>query len=180
MASHLLDLADEISTCTRRITQQLQEKGFREPNYGVESPRELWVPPELDLKETKAKLVAAATSLQTLVMGPMAFHRNWFGSHYDLAAVQILLEFHVLENIPAKGTIDLDTLAKASGLDPDKLGRLLRLVGTQRYVDEPYLGVFQHTVLSETILRDELLRAQGGMQYAGPRICINRKGVSLY
>ena len=138
------------------------------------------MPPELDLKETKAKLVAAATSLQTLVMGPMAFHRNWFGSHYDLAAVQILLEFHVLENIPAKGTIDLDTLAKASGLDPDKLGRLLRLVGTQRYVDEPYLGVFQHTVLSETILRDELLRAQGGMQYAGPRICINRKGVSLY
>ena len=167
MESHLLDLADEILASTQQILHKLRERGFREPHYGVDSPRELWMLPDLDLKEAKAKLTAAATSLQTLVMGPAAFHRNWFGGHYELAAIHILLEFHVLEHIPAKGTIDVHTLAKVVGLDADMLLRLLRLVGTQRYVDEPHLGVFQHSVLSETITKDELLRAQGEMQYAG-------------
>ena len=163
-APNLIDLSSEIQLCTHLISARLELKGLQNPHYGVDSPRELWESPDLGLKDVQARLIEATTSLQTLVMGPMAFHRNLFGSHYDLAALQILLEFQVLEKIPINGTIDLPSLAKATAMDPDRLGRLLRLMSTQRYVDEPQLDNFQHTVLSEVLLRDELLRAQGAVQ----------------
>ena len=161
---NLIQLSSDIQTCTHLISARLGLTGLRSPHYGVDSPRELWESPDLGLKEVKDKLIEATTSLQTLVMGPMAFHRSLFGSHYDLAALQVLLEFHVLEKIPVKGTINLQSLAKATEMDADKLGRILRLLSTQRYVDEPQLDEFQHTVLSEILLRDELLRAQGAVQ----------------
>ncbi|MCJ1373108.1 hypothetical protein MMC20_004335 [Loxospora ochrophaea] len=162
--SGLLGLAVDVAAYTKQITEKLQKAGFQEPNYTTDSPRELWDSPELGLKDVKSKLVEAASSLLTLVNGPMVFHRNWFGGHYDLAALQVLLEFNVLENIPTRGTIDLATLAANVKIDKDKLGRILRLLGTQRYIDEPELDVFQHTMLSEILLRDELLKAQGGLQ----------------
>ncbi|KAI9709674.1 MAG: hypothetical protein M1828_002373 [Chrysothrix sp. TS-e1954] len=164
-SSGLLTLANTIQTLTQRISLRLRESNLHEPHYDVSSPRELWESPTLGLKDTKAALVEAATSLQTLVMGPMAFHRGLFGMHYDLAALQVLLEFRVLEHIPTEGRgIELQKLAKEVQMDADKLGRTLRLMGTQRYVEEPEPGLFRHTVLSEVILRDDLLRAQGGMQ----------------
>ena len=166
--SGLLGLAVDVAAYTKQITEKLQKAGFQEPNYTTDSPRELWDSPELGLKDVKSKLVEAASSLLTLVNGPMVFHRNWFGGHYDLAALQVLLEFNVLENIPTRGTIDLATLAANVKIDKDKLGRILRLLGTQRYIDEPELDVFQHTMLSEILLRDELLKAQGGLQLVSP------------
>ena len=167
MASQLnmLGLAADIVTCTREITGQLQKSGFTEPTFDVASSRELWESPNLDLKAAKTKLVEASSTLLTLVNGPMAFHRNWFGSHYDLVAFQAMLEFKVLDNIPATGSIDLHTLAAKVQLDQDKLRRILRLLGTHRYINEPERDCFEHTVLSEILLRDELLKAQGGLQY---------------
>lgn len=167
MASQLnmLGLAADIVTCTREITGQLQKSGLTEPTFDVASSRELWESPNLDLKAAKTKLVEASSTLLTLVNGPMAFHRNWFGSHYDLVAFQAMLEFKVLDNIPATGSIDLHTLAAKVQLDQDKLRRILRLLGTHRYINEPERDFFEHTVLSEILLRDELLKAQGGLQY---------------
>ena len=168
MSSHtdLLTLAVDITVYTKHIVDQLHKSGHGQPSYAVESPRELWENPKLGLKDVKSKLTDAANTLLTLVNGPMLFHRNLFGVHYDLAALQIMLEFNVLENIPVKGGIDLGTLSAKVGIDKDKLGRLLRLLGTQRYVEEPQFEVFQHTVLSEVLLRDELLKAQGSVQSA--------------
>lgn len=163
-ATDLLGLAVDIATCTKQIVDQLQKSGYGQPSYAVDSPRELWQNPQLNLKEVKSKLTEAANTLLTLVNGPMIFHRNLFGTHYDLAALQVMLEFNVLENIPVKGGIDLSSLSAKVGIDKDKLGRLLRLLATQRYVEEPQHEVFQHTVLSEVLLRDELLKAQGIVQ----------------
>ncbi|MCJ1358868.1 MAG: hypothetical protein MMC33_008868 [Icmadophila ericetorum] len=160
----LLGLAVDIAAYTKQIVDKLSKSSCGQPNFAVDSPRELWENPQLGLKEVKSKLTEAANTLLTLVNGPMIFHRNLFGTHYDLAALQIMLEFNVLESIPVKGSIDLGTLSTKVGIDKDKLGRLLRLLGTQRYVEEPQFEVFQHTVLSEVLLRDELLKAQGSVQ----------------
>ena len=160
----LLGLAVDIAAYTKQIVDKLSKSSCGQPNFAVDSPRELWENPQLGLKEVKSKLTEAANTLLTLVNGPMIFHRNLFGTHYDLAALQIMLEFNVLESIPVKGSIDLGTLSTKVGIDKDKLGRLLRLLGTQRYVEEPQFEVFQRTVLSEVLLRDELLKAQGSVQ----------------
>ena len=165
-STDLLGLAVDITIYTKQIVDQLHKFNYGQPSYAVDSPRELWENPQLGLKEVKSKITDAANTLLTLVNGPMIFHRNLFGIHYDLAALQVLLEFNVLENIPLKGSIDLGTLTTKVGIDKDKLGRLLRLLGTQRYVEEPQFEVFQHTVLSEVLLRDELLKAQGSVQSA--------------
>ena len=164
----LLGLAVDITTYAKQIVDRLRESGHGQPSYAVDSPRELWENPKLGLKDVKSKLTDAANTLLTLVNGPMLFHRNMFGVHYDLAALQVMLEFNVLENIPVKGSIDLDTLSAKVGIDKNKLGRLLRLLGTQQYVEEPQFEVFQHTMLSEVLLRDELLKAQGSVQLASP------------
>ncbi|KAK0512544.1 hypothetical protein JMJ35_004561 [Cladonia borealis] len=166
MSSHtdLLGLAVDITTYSKQIVDRLRESGHGQPSYAVDSPRELWENPKLGLKEVKSKLTDSANTLLTLINGPMLFHRNLFGVHYDLAALQIVLDFNVLESIPVKGSIDLDTLSAKVGIDKNKLGRLLRLLGTQRYVEEPQFEVFQHTMLSEVLLRDELLKAQGSVQ----------------
>ena len=164
--TELLGLAVDITSYTKQIVDRLRESGHGQPSYAVDSPRELWENPQLGLKDVKSKLTDAANALLTLVNGPMLFHRNLFGVHYDLVALQVMLEFNVLESIPVKEGIDLGTLSAKVGIDKDKLGRLLRLLGTQRYVEEPQFEVFQHTMLSEVILRDELLKAQGCVQLA--------------
>ena len=164
--TEILGLAVDITTYSKQIVDRLRESGHGQPSYAVDSPRELWENPKLGLKDVKSKLTDAANTLLTLVNGPMLFHRNLFGVHYDLAAMQVMLEFNVLESIPVKGSIDLDSLSAKVGIDKNKLGRLLRLLGTQRYVEEPQFEVFQHTMLSEVLLRDELLKAQGSVQLA--------------
>lgn len=65
---------------------------------------------------------------------------------------------------PFTNRISLPTLADKIHLDANRLGQLLRLVGTQRILSEPSPGKFTHTILSATLVRDEFLLAQATLQ----------------
>ena len=103
-------------------------------------------------------------SLALLADGPLLFFRSFLGTHWDLAAMQVLLHFSILEAIPLEGSVSLQALAEKVGLDANRLGQLLRLITTQRVVKEIYPGEFSHTFLSATLVKTEFLMANAKLQ----------------
>ncbi|GAA84861.1 sterigmatocystin 8-O-methyltransferase precursor [Aspergillus luchuensis IFO 4308] len=167
-APTLLSLATTINTLTQAIIIKLTMHNVPEPTFTSSTDHPLWQDPTLDLNTTKARLVDAATSLTRLVAGPLTFHREVFGSHFDLAALQVMLEHRVYDQIPlGGGCMTLSELGERVGLDPAKLARMLRLLATLNIAEEVEDGVFRHTAFSEVLVRDRELRAQVEMQRDG-------------
>src|SRR6202043_1971713 len=98
--------------------------------------------------------------------GALDFLRGWLGVHFDLAALHVVLEFKVLEHIPLgdNGSVALPELAAAVGIDAGKLGRLMRLLACQRFLQEPEDDRFAHTPASAALAADPELVAQFLMQ----------------
>ena len=163
--SGMLSLAQSILTHTSHITSTLQSSSLPEPGHTPTSSSALYDDPSLkSLTAARTALSEACLSLALLADGPLLFFRSFLGTHWDLAAMQVLLHFSVLEAIPLEGSISLQTLAGKVGLDTNRLGQLLRLTTTQRIIKEVSLGEFSHTFLSATLVKTEFLMANAKLQ----------------
>ena len=160
----MLALANSILDHTSHIVSTLQQSQIPEPHHGRDSTTSLYTNPSLKLAPARAALSEACLALALLADGPMLFFRTLLSTHWDLAALQVLLEFNVLEAVPLQHTISLSALAEKVQLDADRLSQLLRLAGTHRILSEPCPGEFAHTILSATLVRDEFLLAQAKLQ----------------
>lgn len=161
----LLRLATKTSSLAQELAALLPDETINLAATNKATNGEgLWQSHSIDLEKTKNSLSDVLLSLQTFVKGPLAIHRDWFGSHYDLMALHVLLEFGVLQKIPQDGTIDLTSLSQDVDLDPEKLERMLHLLSTQGYVDEPEHNTFKHTFSSKILAADDLLQSQAKLQ----------------
>lgn len=163
--SSLERLAADIGAHTKAITSTLRAKKLAEPTFLSDSPQEMWKSSDPTISTARSALLETASQLVGLVAGPSAFYRESFGSHYDLAALQVALECKVFDCIPLQGSVGLDQLAGAVKMEPGILGRLLRLLATQHVVEEPQEEQFRHTARSKVLVDDVELRAQVEMQY---------------
>ncbi|KAI0468883.1 S-adenosyl-L-methionine-dependent methyltransferase [Xylaria cf. heliscus] len=160
-SSTLLHLAQTIS----QLSKQLHDGLGPASHLGLAESNDL--PDGSDnagLKTIRSSLNDVIQDLQLLVNGPKAILRSLYGSHYDLAAHQVALEFKFFEKVPLDGTISIDALASSTRLSPDVVGRVLRLLATQRVFHEIRKNEFAHTPLSATIAKEEDLEASFHMQ----------------
>ena len=163
--SGMLSLAQSILTHTHHITSTLQSSSLPEPGHTPTSSSALYDDASLkSLTAARSALSEACLSLALLADGPLLFFRSFLGTHWDLAAMQVLLHFSVLEAIPLEGSISLQALAEKVGLDANRLGQLLRLTTTQRVVKEISPGIFSHTFLSATLVKTDFLMANAKLQ----------------
>ncbi|ORY04449.1 S-adenosyl-L-methionine-dependent methyltransferase [Clohesyomyces aquaticus] len=153
--SGLLALADDIAAKTKHIVETLKANELPEPTFAADSHN---LPPDPEYTELYSSLKASLEDLQHLVGGPRRFWRAFCVEGYDLAAVQVALDFEFFKLVPPEGEIALPDLANKAGLDLDRTSRTIRLIITHGIFQESKPGFVSHNSTSYALYKDEELR----------------------
>lgn len=159
--SELLRLAQEVHNLTSSLVTHLSQSNLPEPNFTPSSPE---IPHSSTYKALRAQLNDAASDLLLLVNGPRIEACRFVCSHNDLGAYQLAFEFDLIRKIPQEGSISLAELSGQTGVDEDRLGRILHLLCSRRLFAEPEPNRFAHTSMTVIYARDENVRAAGAYQ----------------
>ncbi|ETS86664.1 hypothetical protein PFICI_00492 [Pestalotiopsis fici W106-1] len=152
----ILELAENILEQTKGITKYLQANNLAAPTFSVNSSD----PPATEQYQAlQSSLRESLEDLQRLIDGPRRFLRSFAAYTYDLASMQIALDFEFFTLVPAEGEISLKSLAEKAGLDLDRVSRTIRMLITLRFFQEDTPGFISHSSSSIVLHKDEELRA---------------------
>ena len=153
----LVETAKEIVSRTSELSEQLSQRSIVPPSgLAVGSSSQLWTTHDAKIGSLRSSILALTQHLDKLLEGPHSFLHEYVSTNWEYGALYTLLEFDVLEKMPLDGcSVHADQLAKQSGLPPEKLLRICRLVATTGVLQETEEGFFAHTVISETLVKDE-------------------------
>ncbi|CEJ86575.1 Putative O-methyltransferase [[Torrubiella] hemipterigena] len=152
----LLALANDIRDKTRAITDYLEANSLTEPTFSTESVAR---PETLDYARLQGDLQRAVEDLQYLVEGPKRHLRALCCQGYELAAIQVALEFNFFELVPSSGQISFQELSKLAGVDLDRTSRIVRLLLTESVFKEPTPGHVSHNQTSYLLHTDQEIRS---------------------
>ncbi|KAI0887772.1 S-adenosyl-L-methionine-dependent methyltransferase [Annulohypoxylon maeteangense] len=151
----LLNIAENILEQTKAVTRYLQNNNLAEPTFYPKSSQ----PPTTDeYLQLQSSLRTSLEDLQRLVEGPKRFLRSFVTMGYDIAALQVALDFDFFTLVPPDGDISMEDLAEKGGLDLDRTSRVVRMLITHRLFDEKRPGYVSHSASSLVLLEDEELR----------------------
>ncbi|KAI4273484.1 MAG: hypothetical protein LQ337_004585 [Flavoplaca oasis] len=155
-SSSILALAQSILDNTQDMTIYLQANNLTAPTFALESQD----PPDTpEYRRLHATLKTSLEDLSRLIDGPRKWLRAFCCTGYDLGALQVALDFEFFQLIPARGELTLEDLAKKSGLDVDRTGRIVRQLMTYRFFEELRPKVISHSSTSLLMQQDEELRS---------------------
>ncbi|KAL8644393.1 MAG: hypothetical protein Q9226_007784 [Calogaya cf. arnoldii] len=155
-SSSILALAKNILELTQDMTEYLQANSLAAPTFALVSPD----PPDTpEYRRLHATLKTSLEDLSRLIDGPRKWLRAFCCTGYDLGALQVALDFEFFRLIPAHGELTIEELAKQSGLDADRTGRIIRQLMTYRFFDELRPRVISHSSTSLVMQQDEELRS---------------------
>ncbi|KAL9633239.1 MAG: hypothetical protein Q9204_003480 [Flavoplaca sp. TL-2023a] len=155
-SSSILALAQNILDNTQDITVYLQANNLTAPTFALDSQD----PPDTpEYRRLHATLKTSLEDLSRLIDGPRKWLRAFCCTGYDLGALQVALDFEFFLLIPAHGELTIEDLAKKSGLDVDRTGRIVRQLMTYRFFEELRPRVISHSSTSLLMQQDEELRS---------------------
>ncbi|KAG6354068.1 hypothetical protein INS49_005039 [Diaporthe citri] len=147
---NLTELGEEVSRLTQKITQHLQDRGQATPS--IHDISSAGTEPVID-GESALKLAEAARELEALALGP----RQTLGlvglSVHDASSLGVIAEFDIASLVPIDGSATFAELSEATGLDEDRLTRILRYAMTNFIFREQPPGQVRHTALSAHLSR---------------------------
>ncbi|KAJ5201516.1 S-adenosyl-L-methionine-dependent methyltransferase [Penicillium cinerascens] len=152
----ILALAEDITQKTKDITEYLQANGYDQPTDSATSSR---YPDTVEYAVLYGKLKRCLEDLNYLVEGPKRHFRELCCQGYELAAIQVALEFGFFEIVPLEGQISIEALAEKAGVDFDRTCRIVRLLVTEFIFQEPVPGVIAHNPSSYLLHVDEEIRS---------------------
>ena len=161
----MLTLAEDILAQVSRLDKHLEQNSISQPSLALGASTELWSSHTPNIDSTRSRIISLTKQLTSLLVGPNEFLHEYVSSNWEHGALYTLLEFQVLEKIPLHGKVHVSLLAAQAGLPEGKLLSVLRLVSCDGILDEVSEGVFGHTAISETLMRDEKFKAWIGFQY---------------
>ncbi len=153
----LVETAKDIVTRASELSEQLSQRSIVPPSsLTIGASSELWTTHDAHIGSLRSSILALTQHLDKLLEGPHGFLHEYVSTNWEYGALYTLLEFEVLEMIPLDGSsVYADQLAKQSGLPPEKLLRICRLVATTGILQETEEGFFAHTAISEALVKDE-------------------------
>ncbi|KAL8879219.1 MAG: hypothetical protein Q9198_003128 [Flavoplaca austrocitrina] len=155
-SSSILALAQNILNNTQDMTVYLQANNFTAPTFALDSQD----PPDTpEYRQLHATLKTSLEDLSRLIDGPRKWLRAFCCTGYDLGALQVALDFEFFQLVPANGELTVEDLAKKSGLDVDRTGRIVRQLMTSRFFEELRPRVISHSSTSLLMQQDEELRS---------------------
>ncbi|KAL8920786.1 MAG: hypothetical protein Q9172_004357 [Xanthocarpia lactea] len=155
-SSSILALAKNILELTQDMTEYLQANNLTAPTFALDSQD----PPDTpEYRRLHATLKTSLEDLSRLIDGPRKWLRAFCCTGYDLGALQVALDFDFFRLIPAYGELTIEDLARKSGLDADRTGRIVRQLMTYRFFEELRPRVISHSSTSLVMQQDEELRS---------------------
>ena len=154
--SDLLAIADDVVRQTQAIVEYLQANKYAQSTF---APDSIGRPETLEYAKLHSGLKRSLEDLQYLVEGPKRHFRTLCCQGYELAAIQVALDFNFFGIVPAKGQISLEELAKQAGVDLDRTRRIVRLLAAEFIFQEPTPGYVAHNPSSYLLHKDEEVRS---------------------
>ncbi|KAI0406832.1 S-adenosyl-L-methionine-dependent methyltransferase [Xylaria palmicola] len=154
-AASLVTLAERMLEQTKAVTQYFQENDLTAPTFSSSANQHPTTDKYLQLQ---SRLRESLEDLQWLVEGPRRYLRTFATRGYDIAAIQIALDFDFFALVPPDGEISLADLAEKGELDLDRTSRVIRLLITHRFFEERRPGYISHSASSLAMHLDEELR----------------------
>lgn len=153
----LVKTAEKILLCTSNLSKQLLQRSVSPPSSLVAGAKsDLWNLHDEEIETLRSTILALTQQLGNLVEGPHSFLHEYVSTNWEHGALYTLLEFDVLEQMPLDGSpVPATQLAELTGLPPEKLMRICRLVATAGILQETKEGSFAHTAISEVLVRDK-------------------------
>lgn len=162
----LLALAGSIVKQTQAIADYLRDNEYAQPTF---APDSIGRPETLEYAKLHSGLKGSLEDLQYLVDGPKRHFRALCCQGYELAAIQVALDFNFFGIVPADGQISLEELAKQAGIDLDRTRRIVRLLATEFIFREPTTGYVAHNPSSYLLHKDEEIRSTLHYTYVANR-----------
>ncbi|KAK2613313.1 hypothetical protein N8I77_000234 [Diaporthe amygdali] len=147
---NIAELGDEISSLTKKIAKDFQTRGISVPS--IHDTSVTGTEPIVD-GESALKLAEAARELEALVLGPHQTLGLMGLSVHDASSLGVIAEFDIASLVPLDGSATFAELAEATGLDEDRLTRILRHAATNFIFHEHPAGHIRHTTLSAHLAR---------------------------
>lgn len=146
-------LCNELSALTQVTTPQPLNKhsGGREAAAELHS---LWEARDGDdpMEKAKANIIGLAKKLESLTLGPQGFIHELVSVNWEHGALYVALEHGVLDAIPRDGsTRNLQEIAALTGLHPNKLLPLCRLLACSGIISEAEPESYGHTFISTAL-----------------------------
>lgn len=162
--SAIIGFASGIVAAAQDLVKEMQAQGVPEPSFDENAVTTLWTLQSGVIDAHRQRIMDMTAGLHSLVSGPYAALRQLSGTHFSSAALRAVLEFDVLKHIPLGSSVAIDVLAEKTGLDEDKLRRMLRLMNTHAITAEAPATAFKHTAFSRRLAEEPEIRAQILMQ----------------
>lgn len=152
----LLALANNVLHQTQDIVEYLRLHNYPAPTLAANCSDR---PETLEYLKLQDGLKRSLEDLKYLIEGPKMHFRALCCQGYELAAIQVALDFNFFEIVPQDGQISLEELAKKSGVDLDRTSRIVRLLATEFLFREPTPGYIAHNPSSYLLHKDEDIRS---------------------
>ncbi|KAI9752217.1 MAG: hypothetical protein M4579_005720 [Chaenotheca gracillima] len=152
----LLALADDVVQQTQAVAEYLRANQYAEPTG---APDDTGRPETLEYAKLHGGLKRSIDDLQYLVEGPKRHFRTLCCQGYELAAIQVALDFNFFGIVPAEGQISFESLSKKAGVDLDRTRRIVRSLATSFIFREPTPGYVAHNPSSYLLHTDEEVRS---------------------
>lgn len=126
------------------------------PSLKADSPPMFPAPPEAaEVHEAKMKLIEATRELQQLALGPIGSLFRTLTHMHELSALHAIYSFEMAKHVPLDGEATFAEVAKAVGLDEDRVTRLIRLAITGGVFTETRPGTIAHTGISAVLATNQ-------------------------
>ncbi|KAG8163799.1 hypothetical protein KVR01_007096 [Diaporthe batatas] len=142
---NLLELGEQVSRLTQKIAQDLQGRGQTIPSI---SDTLIDGTGPVGDAESALKLAEAARELVALALGPHQTLGLMGLAVHDASSLGVIAEFDIARLVPLGGAATFADLSRKTGIDEDRLTRILRHATTNHIFTEPTPGSIAHTALS--------------------------------
>lgn len=117
------------------------------------------------IEKAKANIIGLAQNLERLTLGPQGFIHELVSVNWEHGALYVALEHGVLDAIPKDGsTQSLAEIAALTGLQPQKLLPICRLLACSGIIFEAEPGNFGHTIISTALTMNKGFSSWVGFQ----------------
>ncbi|KAF2111970.1 hypothetical protein BDV96DRAFT_649336 [Lophiotrema nucula] len=110
-----------------------------------------------EIRQAQGSILSSVAKIKALVCGPQDLLRHLASQNELLACLRWLGEHQVLACIPLTGTASTRDVAELSAVPETQLRRVVRLMATASFLQEPQPGSIAHTPLSACFVRDPSL-----------------------
>ncbi|GFF62992.1 hypothetical protein IFM51744_11063 [Aspergillus udagawae] len=110
-----------------------------------------------DLNKAKTLIYASMAKMKTLLGGPVELIQDLARQVEVVACLKWLAEYQILACIPVEGGMSMQDLADLAGVPEIQLRRIIRLMGTSGFLQEPLPNYVSHTPLSAQFVTNQSL-----------------------